>query len=344
MSATAPVGRKRRILKITLGIAIAGGILGFLFSQISLAEFRLIVSEISIAVLVLVFILMVAINTLRAYRFRLLLSRKEISIIRFTGTVLVCNLVTNILPAGIGHLSYPALFRRNFDVALSQSIPILLLARIFDLVTICIIFLLSATLAQTIPASMTFAIQSISLIVLIALIFLVSVVALGRFSDRFASRLQLLIEKLLSRGPLFLRGGAAKVIESFTAVRIINSTANLTKVMASSLGIWIGMYLVGFVLLRDLNVNLDIATCFTGQSFVLLTNILPFQSIGGFGSFEGVWAGAFFLLGVPKTTAILSGIIAHLILFIFQVILAAVGLIFSVHLRPTRQNCGMNTL
>lgn len=327
MNTAAPMGRKRRAIELSIAVAITIGILGFLFSRVSLAELRLIVSEISVAVLVLVFVLMVAINILRAYRFRvlLLLPGREIPLVRLTGTVMICNFITNVLPAGIGHLSYPVLFQRNLGVPLSHGIPILLLARIFDLMVICLIFLVSATLAQAIPASMTSAIYSISLIVLIALVFLVSLVALVRFSDRFASRLKLLMEKPLSRGPLVARKGAAKVTEGFAAMKVINSPANLLKVAASSLGIWAGMYLAGFILMTDLNVNLDIATCFTGQSLTFVTTILPIQGVGGFGSFEGAWAGVFILLGVPKAVAILSGVIIHLILFIYNAILGLVG-------------------
>ena len=112
-------------------------------------------------------------------------------------------------------------------------------------------------------------------------------------------------------------------------MKVIDSATSLTKVVVSSLGIWGGMYSVGFILMRDLNVNLDIATSFTGQSLTLVTTILPIQGIGGFGSFEGAWAGAFLLLGVPKATAILSGIIIHLILFIYQAILGSVGVVMS---------------
>jgi len=327
MNTTGSTGRKRGIVEITLSVAIAGGILGFLFSQIDLADLRLIVSEISIAVLALVFVLIIAINTLRAYRFRVLLSKKEIPFVRLTGTVLICNSITNLLPAGIGHLSYPILFRRNFGVPLSQSIATLLLARIFDLMAISIIFLLSATLAQDIPASITSAIHLISLFVLIALIFLASVVVLVRFSDRFTSRFRLFMDRLLSKGPESARKGVAKVIEAFVAVKVINSVANLTKVAITSLSIWAGMYLVGFILMRDLNVNLNIATCFTGQSLTLVTTILPIQGVAGFGSFEGAWAGAFILLGIPKAIAILSGVIIHLILFIYHAILGVAGAI-----------------
>jgi len=322
-----PQNKKRRAIEVLFSVAITVGILGFLFSQISLTDLTLIISEISIAVLALVFVLMVAINALRAYRFRVLLSAKEMPFVRLTGTVLVCNFVTNILPAGIGHLSYPVLFQRNFGVPLSRGIAILLLARIFDLMIIFIIFLLSAALAQAIPASMTSAVHSISLVVLIALILLVSVVVLVRFSARFASRFQVFIEKSLSRGPLFTKEGATKATKAFAAVRVINSNANLTKVIVTSLGIWTGMYLVGFVLLRDLNVMIDIATSFTAQSLTLITMILPVQGIGGFGSFEGAWAGAFFLLGVPKAVAILSGVIIHLILFIYHATLGIAGAI-----------------
>lgn len=243
------------------------------------------------------------------------------------GTVLVCNFVTTILPFGIGQLSYPALFRRNFGVALLEGVPLLLLARIFDLMAICFIFLLSSSAAKNMPTEAALAIDSIGLAVLVLLIVLVSVLIVLRGSDKAVPQLQRFSDRIVSRGPRFSKKGADKVIESLGTVRNIKSTTSLVKVAATTMGIWGCMYLVGFMLMGDLGVSIDIATCFTGQTLTLVTIILPVQGVGGFGSFEGAWAGAFILLGVPEAIAISSGIVIHLITFSYQVILGLVGFV-----------------
>lgn len=329
MSTTEHLGKKGAALRIALGFAIAGGVLGFLFSQVTLADLSSIISEVSIGVLLLVLLLNIITNILRAYRFQVLLSDRDIPLFKLVGTVLVCNAVTSVLPAGIGHLSYPALFRRNFGVALSQGVPLLLLAMIFDLTAICCIFLVSSSLAKAVPAEAASVIDSIGLAVLVVLVVLVTTLAVLRSSDRAVPQLQRLSDRVLSKGPQFAKRGADKIIEGLNAVRTIKSSANLVKVVATSVGIWGCMYLVGFILMRDLGVSIDVATCFTGQSLTLVTTILPIQGIGGFGSFEGAWAAVFILLGISEAMAISSGLIIHLILFVYQGILGLAGGIIS---------------
>jgi len=52
---------------------------------------------------------------------------------------------------------------------------------------------------------------------------------------------------------------------------------------------------------------------FVGASLAEFAASTPLSGIAGFGLYEGVWAGAFYLLGYPRGLAVLSGISAHVI-------------------------------
>lgn len=67
-----------------------------------------------------------------------------------------------------------------------------------------------------------------------------------------------------------------------------------------------------------------------GASLAELSASTPLSGIGGFGAYEGVWAGAFRLLGYPRDLALLSGISAHLITQLFAWSLGAAALLLLV--------------
>jgi uncharacterized membrane protein YbhN (UPF0104 family) len=66
---------------------------------------------------------------------------------------------------------------------------------------------------------------------------------------------------------------------------------------------------------------------FVGASLAELSSSTPVSGIGGFGAYEGVWAGAFYLLGYPRELAMLSGLSAHVITQVFGYTLGVFALI-----------------
>jgi uncharacterized membrane protein YbhN (UPF0104 family) len=66
---------------------------------------------------------------------------------------------------------------------------------------------------------------------------------------------------------------------------------------------------------------------FVGASLAEFSASTPFSGIGGFGAYEGVWTGAFYLLGYPRKLAALSGISAHIITQVFGYSLGAIAII-----------------
>jgi uncharacterized membrane protein YbhN (UPF0104 family) len=61
------------------------------------------------------------------------------------------------------------------------------------------------------------------------------------------------------------------------------------------------------------------------STFSLLTTILPFQGIGGFGTMEGGWTIGFMLFGMSKDLAIISGFGVHIITIFYFLVLGVIG-------------------
>lgn len=282
--------------------------------------------RLSLAPLLLVLLLNIATSLLRALRFQLLLSLRGTRVSSLTAVVLLCNLLSNVVPARLGDLSYPAFFLRNFGTPIAHSLPALFLARIFDLGAVATIFLASALFAPTLPPI----VQGLIRIVGISLLVLVLLAGIGVLTVRTEMPLGRSCTRFIGWAGTTRVGCAIAKYGTFQeascVIKRFASPVLLIAVGAISLGIWLSMYLVGFVILRSLGVAVDIATSFAAQSLTLVTVILPLNSIGGFGSFEGSWVAAFVLLGVPAPDAITSGVVSHLIVFAYQVLLGLISL------------------
>jgi len=64
-----------------------------------------------------------------------------------------------------------------------------------------------------------------------------------------------------------------------------------------------------------------------GTTAAELTTILPIHGVGGFGTYESAWAGAYYLLGFTKQLAIKAAFSFHLIALLYSVILGVGSLI-----------------
>ncbi|RLI91706.1 MAG: hypothetical protein DRO89_03410 [Candidatus Altiarchaeales archaeon] len=93
-----------------------------------------------------------------------------------------------------------------------------------------------------------------------------------------------------------------------------------------SILIWVSLYLVDYVLLRGMGLNLTIERVILGSTLSLFTIILPVQGLMGFGTIEGGWAIGFMAMGISKEVAIVSGFGVHIILMIYVLILGGCGL------------------
>jgi uncharacterized membrane protein YbhN (UPF0104 family) len=95
-------------------------------------------------------------------------------------------------------------------------------------------------------------------------------------------------------------------------------------------------YAAGYLVLIDLNVDINAAIAIAAQSFTVVTTVLPISGIGQFGTYEGTWTIAFVLFGVPEGLAIVSGLTSHLFSFFYQVLLGLAGLLIWRRTRQTR--------
>ena len=215
--------------------------------------------------------------------------------------VAIHTMANNIYPARTGELSFLYLLG---EYPKGRLTSILLAARIADICCIALFF--SAATLAVIPQRM----KEIAAATGLALAF----AAILAIAACIASR---------------LAGTKIKGFLKDMAEGLADQKSALPQIFAVSALIWGIKYTSFYILAKEILATVGHQISFPqavfGLSFSELTTVLPIHSIGGFGTFEAGWTGAFMILGVEKSTALTTGFIFHSVLLIFSVATGAVS-------------------
>jgi len=291
-----------------------------LLTQIELGDIFNVLFSIRAHWIILGFILYILSYFFRALRFQILLNEK-ISIKDLFSIVCVHNMVNNIIPARMGELSYIYLIKKR-GISTGEGIATLMIARIFDVIIISFLFFVSAIAIRQLPAVISNALWIIAGFLVIVTLFLFSLVYKGKnfvdLVERIAERSGLNRFRIIS---LLLKKAneVAKNLEKIKSRRIVFYS------LLISILIWCPLYLMNYILLRAMGLNLSIWLVILGSTFSVMSTLLPVQGLGGFGTHECVWTLAFMTLGLPKEVAIASGFGVHIILILYFLILGCYG-------------------
>lgn len=304
-----------KTLGLIISILLAVLILPFLLSQIDL---NLLFETFSIINPIYIFLAFFSYSStyfLRTLRFCILINR-EIKFLDMFKIVCLHNMLNNLLPARTGELSFIYLLKKFHNKNVEKGFAILITARVFDCLSILLLFLISAFL-------LGFGLE------MIFFIFFVSFSVLAVLFFKFIRKLN--TDVYIANGffsPIF------KIIKRITdGFRSINlKKPELLKVMLLTLLIWIFQYLTVQLILKSISLDITLLKAIFGSTFAIITTILPIQGIAGFGSFEGGWTFGFILTGHSKDLAIISGFLFHISILIYSLTLGifpTIYLIFS---------------
>jgi len=199
-----------------------------------------------------------------------------------------------------------------------------MLARIFDFISIFLLFFISTFMVKDLPLIVSNAILGVTLLLALVVLFLISSLYYGdklvKIVKDFCSKLGLMKFHLME----FLLEKMGETVNGFNSIRSKNT---ILYSLIFSIFIWSSLYSMNYVLLKGMNMNIDLWIVILGSTFSIFTTILPIQSIGGFGTMEGAWAISFISLGIPKEMAIASGFGVHIVLFLYFLIWGFFGIL-----------------
>ncbi|MES0488755.1 MAG: lysylphosphatidylglycerol synthase transmembrane domain-containing protein [Leptospirales bacterium] len=247
------------------------------------------------------------------------------------------SFANHVFPFRMGELVLPWLFNKYTTYNYASSFYALVLMRLYDLIVVLFIFTGSFLFYyMSRNTSMDPVIFSIA-------IFLEVLLLLGLvFSEKLIKMLfkimQSLSKKLGQRGKRFAFR-LSEIEENITALqKKETSAAKYIFLPAFTFALWMSNYIMFFTVLKFLQIKIGFWTSVLGSSGAIVTNLLPINGLGSFGTLEAGWTLGFMFVGLDKNSAIASSFVMHIIVVFVGMIIAGTGFILLQYKSKTRQN------
>lgn len=307
----------RRWKIVTLSILFTLLFLFVLFQQVDVSEVLAALSHASLWLVFLGFLLYIISAYLRSLRYYFLL-KKQVSPSLLFQVVAMQTMVINIIPNLIGEFSFLYLIKKLGNIRGGHSFVSMVLARLFDLIAVFVLFLVFIIIADDVPAFMMRVLWVFSLVLLLVLglsvIFILT-------KERFCRGLQRCFAALrltkISVFALLIK----KVHEMAEALEEVKSPRVLTYCFFLSIGVWLVSFTLASILINAAGYHFSYSVVALGTTFSKLTSVLPIYGIAGLGTTEGFWSLGFLALGVEKAAAIVTGFSVHLFTLFYTLIL-----------------------
>jgi uncharacterized protein (TIRG00374 family) len=312
---------KHETIAKIFAIVITVVLVAILLSQISISDVAKTLTSIEPIYLIIGFVLYLFSYFFRALRFHILLNNK-VSIKHLFSIVCVHNMANNILPARTGEISYVYLSKKSHNIPVGEGVASLMVARVFDLTTISLLFFISTIFIRDLPDMVSKIIWIIvGLLVFVLLFFL----ALVFFGEIFIDMIRKVANGINALQFSLVQYLLRKVDETVQSFKLMNSKKLFGCVFVTSMMIGCSQYSMLYILANAMNISLAFWCMIFALTFVFFTTILPIQTIGGFGIIEGGWALGFIIMGISKEMSISSGFGFHVILYVYFLILGLYG-------------------
>jgi hypothetical protein len=187
--------------------------------------------------LMLCFIGFVLINLLKTARLQhaTLFSTKP-AMKELFGVVCVYNLLTTVIPAGLGELSYPPLLKARQKASLVSGFSAVFVTRLLDVVTVIVFGLLALAIAAPLSVwnSLRWWMVVFALVAIVGAVILLKLI-FSNVAGRFLTHLQSI--------PILQQvGGAGKRL--LMAIASSVTPEKIAPVLLFTLGIWLGSYIM----------------------------------------------------------------------------------------------------
>lgn len=307
---------------ITTSIAVL--VLIFLITQIKPKDICRVSANIQAIYFLPSFLFYILSYCLLAIRWKLLI---QFSGMRFRKLFLISavhNLFNNLLPAKTGELYYFYAVKKYGDISLEEGFATLFVARIFDLLSLFLLFLFAvATLGVDYLAGVSNIIYGVIFFFIVPLVFALSFLFFGStiiffiescFSKvPFIKRL-LIVSKLISKG---------KTVVGH--LQSIHHKSTYAKLLIISLSTMLIRFVLFYFAIKGFGYRLDFVPSIISSTIAFLAMILPIQTFAGLGTTQAGWAVGLSAVGIARQDAILLGFALHLCILIFMTLVGGVA-------------------
>jgi len=317
---------KKRLAGVLI-VPFTVALLVLLLMQTSVPEIIGALSSVSPAFVLLSFLLYILLNGTRASRFSVMLKNPR-GLGALFNIVCIHNLANAVLPFRTGEFAFVYLARVRLNTPLGIGMATVTLARLFDVLGVCLIFILSLAVNRDFPGSFAGATPVVILIAVALVALIVSAVWFSRYLVDALGRISAI--SYMRKLPLAYVRSKLEEVSAYYSSR--ESRRGLIRVLLLSLLIWILYSGLVFLLIIGMGIGLNAWAVVIGVLLSVVFSSLPIQGVGNFGSFELVWSVVFVALGATREAAVSSGFAVHIIILAFAVVLWAYA-IAADHIR-----------
>ena len=308
-----------RRLRLALGLAVSLLFLFLAVRNLDWSELWLLFRQANYLYLVPAFGLLVIINYVRAYRWRLLMyPDTHLPLSRIFRFVNIGYLFNNILPAKAGEIVRAYLVGRQIAGGIGQAVSSLLIERLMDVLTLVLLLVVLIPFID-LPAWAT---RAGLLFGGIAIGGTIVLIILSRFGTKGVDWVWRLIGRVPVVGHLKLKAAVQNLVDGFGVLTIGKLVPGI---LASSILIWLGYATFNYTLMAAFGMShlpfaaAALVLCATGFSMVIPS------SPGAMGVFEWAAVQALAVYGVAQSPAFGYSLGLHTYTNIVLIIFGLVG-------------------
>lgn len=298
--------------------------MALLLSLISINEVLALLAGASLSWLAVGGLCYVATNIFRAFRFAHLLPFRPTRFPTLLAVAFALSMFNNVLPSRSGEVTFVYMMRQQHDVPAGEAAAVLVVARVFDVLAVATLFVVTALLSLSrLPGYAIWIVLMVALFLTLTAAVLIAIPWLGQRALELLERLlgQRRL-KDLTLSTLILRASRAAV-RAFEAIRSVRTYA-LTGLW--SLLIWLGTFAWFWAFLAAVGIRTSAAEMIVGATFAVLSKAIPFITVGGLGAHEAGWTVGFMLVGFDRHTAIASGFAVNILTLLASLLCGGLGL------------------
>lgn len=318
--------RKKAIfsLRTLVFLILAIVIIYFLVSGIDVQKTADALVKADFALVILSAAIYAVSNLFKSLRFNILLKESAVPVSKMFAISAYQNFFNQIMPARTGELTFLYYTKSMANVRASASLHALLVSRMMDLVVVCLFFIIALTLYYGKDLSIPLIIAA-SLMGAFSLLFVFKLhwfILLGKKIFIFLVSIFKIKEK-----PLIIKisGKIEMLLEEFAG---INMKKKIPLAALTSLLVWLSLYAFSYTTILAFGVDIGFLAAVAGSTGAVLTNVLPINSFGSFGTMEAGWTGGFLFVGMSMQEAVTTGFGYHLINFFSALLIALICFVF----------------
>ena len=311
-----PIARKHlsplNIFYFCLGL----GLLYWLLKDTDLAQLFQLIANIKKEYLILGGVIYFLKGLMRSVRLARSNKNAKPGILSMLRLTLASSLASQLLPFKLGELSYVYLVKKEFKRSVSQGLSSLMIVRIFDLLAISLLFVLTS-LVLGIPTDLSIYFFYILGFICLLLLLLFVLLLTARNHEVVLN----LLDRLTGIIKLPLVARIQHALKELFVELAAYSMKDYGEFIIYALIEWSINYAMYHLILIGMNLSPQFFDTVVGVTFAALASVLPVNSFGNFGTQEAGWATGLLFLGYSQQTAIASGFATHLLSLAYMLVL-----------------------